>query len=124
MKHKKILIVDDEADLVNLLKNRLDIEGCQTRGAGDVKQAMEEIEKDRPDLIILDIMLPVLDGTKLCWILKSGEKYKSIPIIIISAKESEKVEAILGTIQADAYIAKPFASSELVAKVKELLKDK
>lgn len=121
--NKKILIVDDEPDLVSLLRNGLEGEGYQTRGSADVKQAMEEIEKDRPDLIILDIMLPVLDGTKLCWILKKGEKHKSIPIIMMSAKKGEHVDDVLKTVQADAFIAKPFESDRLVAKVKELLKE-
>jgi DNA-binding response OmpR family regulator len=118
---KKILIVDDEPDLVNLLTSRLQTEGYETRGSGDAKEAMQEIEKDRPDLIILDIMLPMIDGTKLCWVLKKGEKHKSIPIIMISAKKPEEVEPILKTIQADAFIAKPFEPGRLVSKVKELL---
>jgi len=119
---KKILIVDDEAQLVEMLKLRLESCGYEALTALDGQVGLDRAKKDRPDLIILDLMLPKIDGYKICRMLKFDEKYKSIPIVMFSARAQESDEKLGYEVGADAYIVKPFESSVLLAKIKELLK--
>ena len=117
-----ILIVEDEADIAELVKYHLVKEGFTARTVSDGKQALELIVRDHPDLIILDLMLPGMDGLELCRRLRSGSATQGIPIIMLTAK-AEEVDRIVGLeIGADDYVPKPFSPRELVARVKAVLR--
>ena len=117
-----ILIVEDETDIAELVKYHLVKEGLTARTVSDGKQALELIVRDHPDLIILDLMLPGMDGMELCRRLRSGSATQGIPIIMLTAK-AEEVDRIVGLeIGADDYVPKPFSTRELVARVKAVLR--
>lgn len=116
---KKILIVDDEKNIVDILKFNLKKEGFDTVEAYDGKQALEMVEREKPDLIILDIMLPEYDGFTVC---KKIRQTLNTPILMLTARE-EEVDKVLGLeLGADDYITKPFSPRELMARVKANLR--
>ncbi|GIN87439.1 DNA-binding response regulator [Heyndrickxia sporothermodurans] len=115
----KILIVDDDYEIRKLISIYLENEGLQSQTAGDALEALKWLEEDEFDLIILDIMMPVMDGIEAC--LKIREE-RNMPIIMLSAK-SENIDKIQGLASgADDYITKPFNSMELMARVKSQLR--
>jgi len=115
----KILVVDDEKNIVDILKFYFAKEGFSTLEANDGEQAIELALSEKPDLILLDIMLPKLDGFTVCRKLRESI---STPIIMITAKE-EEVDKVLGLeLGADDYITKPFSTRELMARVKANLR--
>lgn len=119
---QKILIVDDEADILTLLEYNLEKAGFRVISANDGPDAVEITKKEKPDIIILDIMLPSMEGTEVCKILKSGDATRHIPIIMLTAK-GEEVDRIVGfELGADDYITKPFSPRELILRVKAVLK--
>jgi len=119
---KKILIVDDEPDIVELVSYNLKKEGFEIVAAFDGEEALARIRNDSFDFVILDLMLPGIQGMELCRILRNGPKTKNIPIIMLTAK-GEEIDRILGLeIGADDYMAKPFSPRELVARVKAVLR--
>jgi len=119
---KRILIVDDEDDLRNMLKFRLEAMDYDVSEAVDGQEGLDRARSDRPDLIILDLMLPKIDGFKVCRMLKFDEKYKHIPIIMFTARAQEKDKQIGKEMGAEAYITKPFDPDILLDKIRELLK--
>ncbi len=121
MDKKRILIVDDEKDILNVLRFRLEANNYEVLSASDGQEGLNKARSENPDLIILDLMLPKLDGYKICRILKFDENYKAIPIIIFTASAQKKDEELGMEMGADAYIAKPFESKILLEKMKELL---
>lgn len=123
MADKRILVVDDETQLVEMLKMRLEASGYQVLSAYDGQEALDMARKEKPDLIILDLMLPKIDGYKVCRMLKFDEKYKNIPIILFSARAQEADIKLGKEVGADAYITKPFDPPSLLGKIKELLKE-
>jgi len=122
MPKNRILIVDDEEQLVEMVKLRLEANGYEVIAAYDGQEALDKARNERPDLIILDLMLPKIDGYKVCRMLKFDEKYKSIPIILFTARAQESDEKMGFEVGADAYITKPFEPQVLLAKIKELIK--
>ena len=117
-----ILVVEDERDIADLVKYHLEKAGFSARVMGDGKQALELIARDHPDLLILDLMLPGLDGLEVCRRLRGNTATRSIPIIMLTAK-AEEVDRIVGLeMGADDYIPKPFSPRELVARVKAVLR--
>lgn len=119
---KKILIVDDEKDIVDLVAYNIEREGYSSLKAHDGRTALELIKKHRPDLVILDLMLPGIDGLEVCRLLRKDPATEKIPIIMLTAK-SEPVDKIIGLeIGADDYLAKPFNVRELLARLKALLR--
>lgn len=122
MKGKKILIVDDEPDLVEMLAVRLESNGYQVIKSFDGQDALDKAQKESPDLIILDLMLPKLDGYTVCRLLKFDEKYKQIPVMLFTARTQESDKKLGQDVGADAYIVKPFEADNFLAKVAELLK--
>jgi DNA-binding response OmpR family regulator len=118
---KKILIVDDEPDLLEMVQISLETEGYECIVAYDGFRALDRARKEKPDLIILDVMLPGLNGYKICRLLKFDEQYKRIPIIMLTAEAQEKDRLIGEQTGADYYMTKPFAADKLIAKVAELL---
>jgi DNA-binding response OmpR family regulator len=124
MNPKKILVVDDEVDLVETIRFPLEGEGFNVLASYDGEDALNQARKENPDLILLDIMLPKLNGYKVCRLLKFDERYKHIPILMLTAKTQEKDKTLGKETGADEYITKPFDIEELVAKVKSYLSEK
>lgn len=116
---EKILVVEDEASLVETLQYNLRREGYQVAVATDGLTALELARKERPDLILLDLMLPQLDGLEVCRILR---REMNVPIIMLTARTDE-VDRVVGLeLGADDYVSKPFSMRELLARVKALLR--
>ena len=119
---KKILIVEDESDLIKLLKYNLEKEGFRVSYATDGSIALAEVRRDPPDLVILDLMLPGLDGLEVCRQLRRSDKFSRIPVLMLSAR-SEEADRIVGLeLGADDYVTKPFSMREVVARVRALLR--
>lgn len=121
MDKQKILIVEDEAILSEMIQIRLEKNGYEVISAFDGVQGLEMARQQRPDLIILDLMLPKIDGYKVCRMLKFDERYKKIPIIMFTARAQDADKELGEQVGADAYITKPFAPEILICKVKEML---
>lgn len=118
----KILIIDDEKDIIDLLSYNLEKEGYSIISAFDGPQGKALAINSKPDLIILDLMLPGIDGLELCRVLRKHPDTSSIPILMLTAK-SEEVDKIVGLeIGADDYVTKPFSVREIVARVKSILR--
>lgn len=116
---QKILIVDDDANICELLRLYLQKDGFETAVAFDGKQAVDLAQKCSPDLILLDIMLPELDGWQVC---REIRKFSEVPIIMLTAK-GETFDKILGLeLGADDYVTKPFDTKEVVARIKAVLR--
>ena len=121
MNTRKILVVDDEVDLVETVRFPLEMEGFNVLVSYNGEDALSQARKEKPDLIILDLMLPKLDGYKVCRLLKFDEKYKHIPILMLTAKTQEKDKILGKETGADEYITKPFEMDVLMEKVKGYL---
>jgi DNA-binding response OmpR family regulator len=121
---KRILVVDDEIDLVETLRFSLELEGYEVRVAYNGEDALHLARNENPDLILLDVMLPKMDGYKVCRLLKFDARFRHIPIFMLTAKTQEKDRMIGEQTGADEYITKPFEMDELMKKVKEYLKEK
>lgn len=121
MKKGKILIADDEADIVNLLRLRLEINDYEVATALNGEEALEKIQQDKPDLILLDVAMPKIDGFEVCRRLKENKAYKDIPIFILTARTHAKSKEIGKSLEVDEYITKPFNLKTLVAKVDQKL---
>lgn len=112
---RTILVVDDEQPIADILKFKLEKEGYQVHVAYDGEEALVKVEEVKPDLILLDIMLPLKDGMEVC---REVRKKYDMPIIMLTAKDSE-IDKVLGLeLGADDYVTKPFSSRELLARVK------
>jgi two-component system alkaline phosphatase synthesis response regulator PhoP len=116
---KKILLVDDEATIVQSLRYNLERSGYAVTAAGDGRSAVALAASENPDLIILDIMLPLLDGIEAC---KEIRKTSSVPIIMLTAKDQEFDKVLALELGADDYVTKPFALGEMIARVKARLR--
>ena len=116
---KKILVVDDEKPISDIIKFNLEKEGYEVVVAYDGEAALEQVEAENPDLIILDLMLPKIDGLEVA---KRVRAKHTMPIIMVTAKDSE-LDKVLGLeLGADDYVTKPFSNRELVAQVKANLR--
>ena len=119
---EKILIVEDDKDMCRLVEYNLSKNQYRTICASDGEQALNAAKKDMPDLIILDIMLPKMDGLEVCRALKRDAKTASIPILMLTAK-AEEVDKVVGLeMGADDYVTKPFSPRELLARVGSILR--
>jgi DNA-binding response OmpR family regulator len=118
----KVLVVEDEEALAKVLKLRLEIEGFAVRSAGDGREALEQIAAERPDIVVCDLMMPVMDGKAFTKAVKSDRKLRSIPILILSALKRQQEVDELTKLGADGFVAKPFDSTELTARIRSLLK--
>jgi two-component system, OmpR family, alkaline phosphatase synthesis response regulator PhoP len=119
---KTILIVEDEHDLIKLLKYNLEKEGFRVNYTTEGSLALAEIRRDEPDLVILDLMLPGVDGLEVCRQLRRHEKYASLPILMLTARGEEADRVVGLEIGADDYVTKPFSMRELIARVRALLR--
>ena len=118
---KRILIVDDEVQLVEMVKMRLEAAGYETISAYDGQDGFDKARKDKPDLIILDLMLPKMDGYKVCGLLKNDARYSKIPIIMFTARVQEEDVRLGKDLGAEEYVTKPFDPKILLSKIKELI---
>lgn len=117
--NKKVLVVDDEPDTLELVKLVLESGGFETVLASNGLEALDRVGKTRPDVVLLDIMMPDMDGWDV--FRKIKEKYPTLPIAILTAK-AQNIDKLLGlhVLKADDYITKPFGKNELINKVKKL----
>lgn len=122
MEPKRILIADDEKDVVTTLQFTLEKEGYQCLTAHDGKEALDKAKSENPDLIILDIMMPKMNGYKVSRLLKFDKKYKHIPIIMLTARTQEKDRKLGDETGADMYVTKPFEIDDLVNTIRNILK--
>jgi len=118
----KILIVEDEANIRQLLRYNLEKEGFQVMEAIDGIQGLRTAQREKPDLVLLDLMLPGMDGLEVCRTLKGAPATSALPIIMLTAK-AEEVDKIIGLeLGADDYMTKPFSPRELTARIKAVLR--
>lgn len=121
-KQRRILVVDDEEDIVGLLTFHLEKEGYRVQASFNGFDALEQAFEDPPDLIILDIMLPAIDGLEVCRRLRNNELTAAIPVLMLSARK-EEFDKVLGLeLGADDYMVKPFGVRELLARVRAMLR--
>jgi len=122
MSRGNILVVDDEEDILELVRYNLTKEGYLVRCVGSGEQAIKEAHENAPDLVILDLLLPNIDGLEVCQVLKSDPQTKGIPIIMLTAK-SEEADVVSGLeLGADDYITKPFSPRVLISRLKAVLR--
>lgn len=118
---KKILIVDDEADIIEILQFVFETNGYECITAYDGEEGLKLARETKPDLIILDVMMPKINGYKISRLLKYDNKYKNIPIIMITARSQDEDKIIGEETGADEYITKPFEVEYVLEKVKSYL---
>lgn len=119
---ERILLVEDDEDLSYAVALQLDAKKYEVITACDGQEGLNKARKEKPRLIILDLMLPKIDGYKVCRMLKFDDKFKHIPIIIFTARAQESDKNLAFEVGADAYITKPFDPVELFSKIEQLLK--
>jgi len=118
---KKILIVDDEEDIVEMLQLRLEANGFDVDSASNGRDGIDKAAEIEPDLILLDVMMPIMTGYEACKELKSRDDLKSIPVLMLSARALEKDEKQGEAVGADAYVSKPYTFDELLDEINALL---
>jgi len=122
MARKHIVVVEDEIDILEVIEYNLVREGFKVSTARDGNAGLKKIRKNIPDLVLLDLMLPGIDGLEICRLMKGHAKTSNIPVIIVTAKDDES-DIVLGLgLGADDYVPKPFSPKELVARVKAVLR--
>jgi len=115
----KLLLVDDDEDFLELLSMQLSSR-YQLSLARDGEEALTKVAEERPDMVLLDVMMPRLGGWSVCWTLKNHEEYGKIPILFLTAvTATDKIRQQLS--RADGYLIKPFETNELLAKIEEIL---
>lgn len=121
MSKGRILVVDDEIYIVHILDFSLGMEGYEVLTALDGEQALERLKSDKPDLIVLDIMMPKVDGYEVCRTIKANPETQHIPVILLSAKGRNVDQKMGFDVGADDYITKPFSPRKLVERINALL---
>ncbi len=122
MAREKILIVEDDPDIVKLLRYNLEKENFSVRSVRSGEEALKIVKEETPDLIILDLMLPGMDGFEVCKGLKKNPNCTSLPILMLTAK-GEEVDRVVGLeLGADDYVTKPFSPRELILRMKAILR--
>ena len=117
-----ILIVEDDRDIVEMVEYNLKAEGYETLSAFNGEDGVELAKKKQPNLVILDIMLPLIDGFEVCKLLKNDDVTADIPIIILSAKSQETDKVVGLELGADDYVTKPFSPRELIARIRAIFR--
>ena len=119
--NKKILVIDDDHVVTKMVESRLKANGYEAIVSNDAALGLEIAIKRTPDLIILDVMMPIINGYNMCSLLRAEEKSKKIPIIMLTSRAEERDKAIGQAVGANAYITKPFNMEDLLKKIEELL---
>jgi len=122
MDDKQILVVEDEEDILELISFNLKKEGYQVKGVTSGEEALQEARRKIPSLIILDLMLPGVDGFDVCKALKNDPRTKAVPIVMLTARSGEADIVIGLELGADDYLTKPFSPRELIARVRAILR--
>jgi len=122
MKKGTILVIDDEKDLIELVRYNLEKDGFDVIAATDGQSGLEVVKKHRPDLVVLDLMMPGLDGLQVCQQLRADPRAGRIPVIMLTAKATEADRIVGLELGADDYITKPFSPREVLARVKAVLR--
>jgi len=123
VKRKRILVVDDEPATVEMIADFLKSHDYEVLAAYDGKEGLHKARAEKPNLIILDVMMPKLDGYKVCWLLKFDRKYSHIPIIILTARAAPSDRETSLKSGADAYLVKPLDPMRLLAMIRKLLRE-
>jgi len=119
---ERVLIVDDDPDIVRLVRYNLSHSGYDVQSAGSGREALELVQKQPPDLVVLDVMLPDVDGLEVCRTLRQQASSRRIPILMLTAR-GEEIDRVVGfELGADDYVSKPFSPRELVLRVKSILR--
>jgi two-component system phosphate regulon response regulator PhoB len=122
MAKKTILVIDDEKDLIELVRYNLEREGFEVRGALDGETGLAKAMQELPDVVLVDLMLPGIDGLEVCRLLKAESRTAGIPLIMLTAKAAESDRVVGLELGADDYVTKPFSPRELTARVRALLR--
>lgn len=120
-KPTRVLLVDDEPTIISMVGDFLKAQGFEVTTAMDGEEAIQKAQAEAPDLVILDLLLPKLDGYSVCSVLKKDPRYQKIPVIIFTRKIDESEEELKLLCGADAYLRKPFKAQEMMAKIQALL---
>ena len=118
----RVLVVDDEPDLVRVLEFGLRASGYTVESASDGQEGLKKAREIKPDVILLDLMLPKLDGYKVCRLLKFDDRFKHIPIIILSARTQEGDQTLALEMGANRFVTKPYDFAEILGYIETLLK--
>ncbi len=121
---KKILIIEDQAMIVDMLRMRLEANNYEVITATDGEEGLEKARQQHPSLIILDVMLPKMNGYQVCQVLKKDPKYRKIPIVLSSGRTPEEIKKVGQEIGADAYVCKPYEAEVLLSKMNDLIEGK
>jgi DNA-binding response OmpR family regulator len=119
---KRILVIDDDPVQIRLLEKRLGESGYAVSTATEAAEGLQAAMDEYPDLIILDVMMPIINGYNLCQLLKNDKKHKNIPIVMLTSRDKEKDKEIGHDVGADAYLIKPVDMPVLLTKIQEFLK--
>jgi DNA-binding response OmpR family regulator len=121
VKRRRILVADDEIYILHILEFSLNLEGYDVIRASSGAEALSKVVKERPDLVVLDILMPETDGYEVCRRIKSDERTRDIPVIFLSAKDTPMDQEVGMRLGADAYITKPFSPQRLIDCIQSLL---
>lgn len=121
MAESKILVVDDNQEIVDLIGEQFRLKGYNVVSANNGQEALAKVYQDKPDLILLDIMMPMIDGYEICKTLKTNEETKNIPVILITVKGNESDIEKGFEVRADGYVVKPFEINELTEFAEKFL---
>ena len=118
---RKVLIVDDEPSIAKILRKQLEVAGFEVNVGVDGEDGLAKAREWRPELILLDVMLPKLNGHEVCKALKADDELKKVPVIMLTAKTQRQDQELAQSQGADGFLTKPFQLSELLTKVRALI---
>jgi two-component system phosphate regulon response regulator PhoB len=122
MTQTRILLIEDERGLTDVLRYNLEREGYEVNIAGDGREGLRKAQTQLPDLVVLDLMLPAMDGLEVCRELRAGERTRNVPILMLTAKAEESDQLIGFSVGADDYVTKPFSPKVLLQRIRALLR--
>ena len=120
---KKILVIDDDPGITKMISERLKANGYGVLTSTDASEGLEMAFTEAPDLIILDVMMPIINGYNFCRLLKAEKKLKNIPVLMVTGRTEEADKEIGKEVGADAYITKPFEMGDLLGQIKSFLRE-
>lgn len=121
MEKKRVLVVDDDVDLLKMLKLRIEAEGFEFMSVQDGQEMLDLIKVKRPDMILLDIVLPKVDGYSALREMRAQDEFKDVPVIVLTAKEKKKVGDLFALENIAFFVEKPFETADLLQKIRSVL---